>query len=394
MLMNEPRAREHLDKQRLSALVATAPENVTYVTGYWAMSQWIRRGPQAYAVYTRPEHGTTCIVASTGALDLVADQGVGVPDVRRYGFFSIERDGDVPEPTDQRLLDLLRADDDGDAPRALARALRDRGLETARIGIDEIGIPPAYLEQVRELLPRAELVHAHAVFRAIRTVKTAEEVRRLRASARIAEKSIDAALAVAKEGATEQDLAVAFHTTTIREGALPVLGCLGSGWRSAMPNVQPSRRALRRGDVIRFDVGGRYLHYRADIARNATVGPPSDKVSRYHRAIRAGLFRAYDMIRPGLRTSELFKSVVDTVRREGIPHYQRNHVGHGIGLDGYDPPNLTEASAEVLEEGMVLSVETPYYELGFAGLQVEDMVRVTRDGVESLMATDSHLRVV
>jgi len=82
------------------------------------------------------------------------------------------------------------------------------------------------------------------------------------------------------------------------------------------------------------------------------------------------------------------------VRREGIPHYNRNHVGHGIGLDGYDVPNLTPSSTEVLEEGMVLCVETPYYELGFAGLQVEDMVRVTRDGVESLMSTAPDLRVV
>ena len=51
-------------------------------------------------------------------------------------------------------------------------------------------------------------------------------------------------------------------------------------------------------------------------------------------------------------------------------------------------------SKEVLEEGMVLCVETPYYELGFAGLQVEDTVRVTRDGVESLMSTTTALRVV
>ena len=85
---------------------------------------------------------------------------------------------------------------------------------------------------------------------------------------------------------------------------------------------------------------------------------------------------------------------METVRREGLPHYRRNHVGHGIGLDGYDVPNLTPESREVLEEGMVLSVETPYYELGFAGLQVEDTVRVTRDGVESLMSTTTALRVV
>jgi Xaa-Pro dipeptidase len=86
--------------------------------------------------------------------------------------------------------------------------------------------------------------------------------------------------------------------------------------------------------------------------------------------------------------------LVDTVRREGIPHYQRSHVGHGIGVDGYDPPNLGPGGDTALEENMVLCVETPYYELGFAGLQVEDMVRVTRDGVESLMPVGTELRLI
>lgn len=395
MLINQERARERMQTERLAALVATAPENVTYVSDYWAMSQWIRRGPQAYAVYPAPEFGPPCIVASTGALDLVADQEPWVTEVRRYGFFSIERDSDAAlEPRDERLLGLLQAPDDGEAVQALARALRDRGLETARIGIDEVGILPAYFDRLRAALPRATFVRAYDVFRAIRAVKTAEEVSRLRASAQIAERSIAAALALAKEGATERDLAVAFHETTIRAGALPVLGCIGTGPRSALPNAQPSDRVLRPGDVIRFDVGGRYRHYRADIARIATLGEPSPKVSRYHHAIRAGLLRAYEMMRPGVQTADVFQAVMETARREGLAHYQRSHVGHGIGLDGYDPPNLTPASTEVLEAGMVLSVETPYYELGFAGLQVEDMVLVTRDGVESLMATSSELRVV
>jgi Xaa-Pro dipeptidase len=69
-------------------------------------------------------------------------------------------------------------------------------------------------------------------------------------------------------------------------------------------------------------------------------------------------------------------------------------VGHGIGLDGYDAPNITPGNAEVFDEGMTICVETPYYEMGFAGLQVEDMMRVTRDGVESLMSTSSELRLV
>lgn len=395
MLINQPRAQALMERNHLAALVATAPENVTYTSGFWALSQWFRRGPQAYAVHPAPGFGEPCIITATGALDLVVDQDPPVKAIHRYGFFVIEVDaGAALDPRDARLAEMIRLEDDGDAVTALIKALRARGLEGARVGIDEYGIPPAYLERVREALPKTTLVPAWEIFRQIRAIKTPEEVARLRASAQIAEKSIAAALAVARPGATERELAIAFHETTIREGALPVLCCIGTGPRSALPNAQPTDRRLVAGDVIRFDVGGRYRHYRADIARIATLGEPSAKVKRYHHAIQAGMLRAIEAMKPGARCAEIFNVAMETARKEGLPHYRRNHVGHGIGLDGYDPPNLTPSSQETLEEGMVLCVETPYYELGFAGLQVEDTVLVDRDGAVSLMASGSDLRVV
>ena len=161
-----------------------------------------------------------------------------------------------------------------------------------------------------------------------------------------------------------------------------------------MSNVQPGEYALRRGDIIRFDVGGRYKHYRADIARNGVLGEPTKKLAQYHRAICVGLDRAIEMIRPGVRADDVFEASVETVRREGIPHYRRSHVGHGIGLDGYDVPNIAPCNSEVFEEGMVICVETPYYEMGFGGLQVEDTLVVTKDGVESFMLSGTELKVV
>ena len=50
MLMNRPRLFEAMKRDGLDAVVATAPENVTYTSGFWFMSQWIRRGPQAYVL--------------------------------------------------------------------------------------------------------------------------------------------------------------------------------------------------------------------------------------------------------------------------------------------------------------------------------------------------------
>lgn len=395
MLMNYARLFAGMKTQKLDAIVATMPENVTYASGFWAMSQWIRRGPQAYVLTPAEGRGESSVIASTGLIDLAAHPDVWVNDIRRFGKFIVDRTPDVSlESHDARIESLLAKADDGEAVAALVRAIKDRGLDRARIGVDEIGILPQYWDKLAESLPHATLVRAADVFRYARAIKTPEEIARLRRSAQIADMSISAALSVAKEGATEMDMARAFHAKTIDEGGYPVLGCIGVGPRSAMTNVQPSDQVMRAGDIIRFDVGGRYNHYRADIARNAIIGEPSEKVKTYHRAICVGLDRAIEMIKPGVRVADVFDAAVETVRREGIPHYQRSHVGHGIGLDGYDAPNIAPSNNEVFEEGMVICVETPYYEMGLGGLQVEDTMVVTRDGVDSFMLSSTELRIL
>ncbi|MCT9000171.1 M24 family metallopeptidase [Chelativorans intermedius] len=394
MLLNKDRLHARMAELQLDAVIATTPENVTYTSGFWALPQWIRRGPQAYVVWPAPGKGEAEIVTSTATLDLVADQQIWVERVRRYGAFHVDGNPDAKDPVSQRLIELQEAHDHGDALSALVAGITDAGLSRARIGIDEIGLMPGQLEALRERLPGASLVPAAGLFRNARAVKTPEEIARLARVAEIAERSIKAALGVAREGVSEVELARAFHAQTVQDDAFPVLGCIGFGERSALMNVQPSDRRLRQGNVIRFDVGGRYRHYRADIARIATFGEPSEEVRRYHRALLAGVERACELIRPGARVADVFEAAVETVRREGIGHYRRNHVGHGIGIDGYDAPSLTATSDEIIEAGMVLCVETPYYELGRWGLQVEDMVVVRADGVERLMATSGDLIVV
>lgn len=394
MLLNAERLKTVATDAGLDALIATAPENVTYSSGYWALSQWIRRGPQTYVVLPTGDLQASRVIASTSLIDLLADQDVWVGDVQRFGFFQANRNGGLSNSLDidqARLYDLPPY---ASASDALKHAISDLGLQTARIGIDELGLLPGAREALAEAFPGASFHDPSELFRRIRAVKTDEEVARLRQAAGITERSIAAALAVAREGATELDLARAFHTQTVQEDATPVLGCIGFGSRAAMPNVQPSDRPLSKSDVIRFDVGGRYQHYRADIARNAVLGEPCPRTRTYHQALHTGVAEALAMIRLGVAARDVFATAVQAVWDGGIADYERSHVGHGIGIDGYDLPILSADSSDTIEDGMVLCVETPYYELGWCGLQVEDMVVVCADGIETLMITDGTLQVL
>ncbi|MSQ54746.1 MAG: aminopeptidase P family protein [Betaproteobacteria bacterium] len=393
MLFDLQRAHRIMAKEGIDALVATSPDNVTYISGYWAMSHWARPGgPQAYAVLPAPG-ASPCLIAGSGNLDHVVDGESRFSEAYRYGFFATRTDGPGLSGQETQYAALLHAHDFGDPAAALLAALRERKLEGSRIAIEDTGMQPAVLARVREELPQAQIVSGAKLLRALRTIKTPEEVERLRGAVRATERGIVAALRIARPGIAERELRMEFDRTVITEGGIPVSSmCIGGGAHSAMSNCQAGERKLVAGEVIRFDGGVRYKWYRSDIARIGALGDPGERVRSYYGALREGAERGIAAIRPGVRTAEIFRIAMETVRKV-IPHYERSHVGHGIGINNYDAPDLAPKSDEVFEEGMVVCVETPYYELGWAGLQLENTMVVRADGAELLTSLDNELRI-
>ena len=166
------------------------------------------------------------------------------------------------------------------------------------------------------------------------------------------------------------------------------------GERAALADVYPTDRALRSGDLVRFDLGCLVGPYRSDISRTAVLGKPSEKQARYYGAILAGERAAIAAMKPGVPVSQLFDLAVRVTRESGLPHYQRHHVGHGIGLEPYDPPTINATTSTALEPGMVFCVETPYYEHGWGGVQVEDAVEITAGGSRTLTRSSQDLAIV
>ena len=394
MLFDQERARGIMSRQGIDALVATSPDNVTYVSGYWAMSHWARPGgPQAYAVIPAGDRERPCLIAGSGNLDHVVDGESRVSEAYRYGFFATRTDGAGLSDLEVQYAALLNAKDFDDPAAALLAALRQRKLERSRLAIEDTGIQPAVLERVRRELPQAEIVSGSKLLRELRTIKTPEEIERLRGAVGATERGIVAALRIARPGIAERELRMEFDRTVITEGGIPVSSmCIGGGPHSAMSNCQAGERKLVAGEVIRFDGGVRYKWYRSDIARIASLGDPGERIRSYYGALREGAERGIEAIRPGVRTSEIYRIAMETVRKV-IPHYERSHVGHGIGINNYDAPDLTPKSEEVFEEGMVVCVETPYYELGWAGLQLENTMVVRANGAELLTTLGNELRV-
>ena len=378
-----------LEAEGLDALVATTTENVFYATGLRSISHALFRGLELYAVVTRAGTGLVVPVIETTTL---ASESIAVDRVACYGTFFFDYAPD-PGAVGRRVRELSAAPAATPAD-ALTSVLGDLGGLGARVGLDEGGIFTSTWRRLEARLGGTTLVPGYQLFRSARMVKAPEEVVRLERAAQIAEAGIAAVLAMLRPGVTERQAAHVYEQEVVRQGASPFFTVVTIGERAALADVQPSERALQPGELVRFDLGCVFEGYRSDIARTAVLGAPTEKQARAYAAMLAGERAAIAAMRPGVPVSRIFDTAVRVTREAGMPHYQRHHVGHGIGLEPYDPPTINAATEMTLEPGMVFCVETPYYEHGWGGVQVEDAVEVTPTGVRMLTRSSQELQIL
>ena len=171
-----------------------------------------------------------------------------------------------------------------------------------------------------------------------------------------------------------------------RGGAQPRFVVVGFGERSALGDARPTDRPWRPGELARFDVGCQHEGYWSDVGRTAVLGEPDSRQQERYAAILAGEEAELAVTAPGVPPEEVFRRAVETVESRGLRPYRRHHCGHTIGLEVYERPVVAPGWDAPLEAGMVLCLETPYYQLGWGGMMVEDTVVVTETG--SLVLTD------
>ncbi|OJF09562.1 M24 family metallopeptidase [Couchioplanes caeruleus] len=397
MLAHLDRLARRMDEAGLDAFVATTFENVYYLTGVASQpAQTHPHGGRCLAVVVRDRLATPYFLTSRCDVDQFLDAAVPLAGAVGFGTFHRElADDAVLTPGEQRLYDVsVLGPTPATALDALANVLREAGVAGGTVGIDEKGAPFGFLDALGDALPGTRVVPAAEDLRWVRKVKTPAEVERITASAAAAEAGIRAAVAAARPGATERELVREFELEVVRHGARPKFTLIKFG-RSAVGGQQrPTDVPLRRGDGIWFDVGCVLNGYWSDLARTFALGEPDAKLARYYDAVLAGEERGIAEARPGLRGKELFDITVDGVRRAGIAHYRRHHVGHGIGVEIYEPVLITPNSEDVIEIGTVVNIETPYYEFGFGAVHVEDPFVVEPEGNRLLTTLDRGLGVL
>jgi Xaa-Pro dipeptidase len=359
---------KRIDAEGLDAIVASSPENVTYVSGFVVPSQSLMRWRHA-AVIVTADGNVSMVAIDMEATTVRAHAGIG--DVKIYREFS-------DDPMDK-----------------LADALKDLRLERGKIGIEMEFLPAKDFATLQKNLPAIQWAAADAIFNQARQIKTAGELASLRSLSKLTDKAIGDALRSAKVGMSEMELAGTLLTALFGGGAESYkLMIIASGERSQFPNVGPTERQLRHGDIIRMEIFGQKNGYLTGVCRTAVVGDATPEQYKIWSNLIECKYLVMDLIKPGASCPEVYRKFLQKFSELGFEPI--SFVAHGIGLHLHEEPYMGRHGNETVKTGMVGAFEPLVYIPGRFGMQNKDMFCVTDQGCELLSdvtPTDSLLRV-
>ncbi|MDP2790720.1 MAG: Xaa-Pro peptidase family protein [Rectinemataceae bacterium] len=263
---------------------------------------------------------------------------------------------------------------------ALVGRVKALGLERARIGLEMPFLPADAFLALRRELPDADFVDVTAVFEKARARKSPAELAIMRqAYANLAE-AIHEAFLASSPGDTTKDIARRVEMEIAERGLsyLFALVCAGPGFLRA-----PSQARWEKGQILHIDAGGADRDYIADICRMGCIGEPSPLARELHRACIQVQDEVRARVRPGLSCRDLVEAGDKASRAFPFSQYAR-FVVHGIGMVPYEEPLFSPENDGILEEGMVLSIETDFIHPEVGHVKIEDAVAVTANGCEGL----------
>ncbi len=257
-----------------------------------------------------------------------------------------------------------------------------------QVGFESRHCTVAFLEAMRERLKGTvvRLVGVNEVVEPLRAIKEVWEVERIREAAKIADAAFEHALKVLREGMTEKELAWEIEAFLRTHGAeaMAFPPIVVAGERSALPHGQPSDRSIQKGDLVTFDLGAVVNGYCSDLTRTVVVGRPTAEQRRIYRAVWEAQQRGMEALHSGIKARQVHRIVRDALKAHGLERFFTHGTGHGVGLEVHEMPAIGQHSRDVLQAGMVITMEPGIYLPKVGGVRIEDLLWLTEKGTELL----------
>jgi len=279
---------------------------------------------------------------------------------------------------------------DGVASLILDLRLRNMGFESPSLTF-------SFHQSLSEKLAKeTALIPLEHEIKNLRAVKDAQELALMRKAIDIASNAFLHIIEMLKEGALEAKIAfeMEFFMKSNDSEATGFDTIVASGKRSALPHGRASSKRIEKGDFILIDFGSRFKGYHSDQTRTLLCGKPSPEQERVYQVVREAHDEAIEKIRPGIPIHEVDEVARDHIRKHEYEEYFGHGTGHGIGLAVHEDPVVNKENEDLIQEGMIFTVEPGIYIPDWGGVRIEDMVRVTSQGAEVLTYLPRELKVI
>ncbi|NWF87720.1 aminopeptidase P family protein [Candidatus Bathyarchaeota archaeon] len=369
------RVRKVLSRRRLDALYLTNTTSMFYLTGYSFIAT---ERPLALII---PLDGKVTFMGPLLEKDHIPLKTRIIENIKTY----------LDYPGEKHPIDCF------------AEFLKDMGLAKKRIGIDnKSGVSamwgykgPPITKKLREV----KFTDMKDLVPSMRLVKSKAEIALIRESAKWANLAhtllheyiaeglwdVEVALKASLEASSIMKKTLGSDYEPLRRSTPISAGFRGQiGEMSAIPHALATKCMIRKGDVVgtgaTADVGGYYC----ELERTIIFGKPTAKQKRYFNVMVKAQEAAFKTFKAGAKCSDVDRATFDVFKKAGLAHLVLHHTGHGLGLEGHEPPFLDVGNEQPLKAGMVVSCEPGIYEFRFAGFRHSDTVLITEDGSEIL----------
>ena len=361
-----------MDEKSLDAVILTTLHNVLYYTGFFCPPY----GRLHSAVI--PRNGEPALIVST-IEDVRPQYCCYYEDIRTFHDWEMS-----PLDNNVRLFDEV---------------LRDNGIQSGRIGIEEDAVSVALMRMIDARLKGFSFEDVAFATMRQRLIKSEEEIALIRHGVQICEVGGYAAIEALKPGVSETQVARAANSAIedelgkrfpdIEVDNLNMCWLQSGPYRSRVGHIMNSHRTVRKGEMLSLNpyaiIGG-YYHV---LERSLYWGhiPDADleifksSVRAHHAGLKA--------LRAGVKCSDIDKAVNPVYEEAGLLDGRSFGTGHSLGIMSIwfgreEGGELRQYNDAVLEENMVVTMEPMVNVEGMGGFRHHDICRITKDGIDNL----------
>jgi len=289
---------------------------------------------------------------------------------------------------DSGHADVRVWEEDEDPYARVAQGLKDRGISTGTLGMEET-VRFVFSDGIARASQQTKIVSGTPVTAGCRMIKSENEIALMRLAAHVTLRAYEAAYHALEPGMTQQDF------TILVEGAHTKLGFPGSadvqvGEYSAFPHGSVMPQVIREGTIVLMDGGCTVEGYQSDISRTFVLGKATDKtkadkMKKVFDIVHRAQLEAVKAARPGLECGAVDAAARKVITDAGYgPDYKyfTHRLGHGMGMDGHEWPYLVRGNSKIMAANMTFSDEPGIYIRGEFGVRLEDDMHITENGAE------------